>query len=109
MSSASSVPTTSCIVVGSTTPLSYVLNLPAGWNLAATGNDVTPTAFNQSLGATPLTTLWAWDNPSSKWYFYAPSLETQGGTALSGYIAGKGYLDFGSKTLGNGTGFWVNR
>jgi hypothetical protein len=31
--------------------------------------------------------------------------------ALSDYIANKGYLDFTqrSKTLGNGTGFWVNR
>ena len=82
-------------------------NLVQGWNLAATGNEVTPPAFNQSLGATPLTTLWAWDNFSSHWYFYAPSLEANG--TLSSYIAGKGYLDFGSKTLGSGTGFWVNR
>ncbi len=58
-----------------------------------------------------LTTMWACGNPQSAWYFYAPSLEAQGATALSGYIAGKGYLDFGSnnKTLGNGTGFRVNR
>jgi hypothetical protein len=82
-------------------------NLAAGWNLVATGNDVAPSAFNQTLGATPLTTLWAWDNPSSQWYFYAPSLESNG--TLSNYIAGKGYLDFGSKTLGNGNGFWVNK
>jgi len=86
-------------------------NLAKGWNLVATGNDVTPWAFNQTLGATPLATLWAWDNPLSKWYFYAPLLEEQGVTALSGYIASKGYLEFGSnnKTLGNATGFWVNR
>jgi hypothetical protein len=58
-----------------------------------------------------VTTLWAWDNPTSRWYFYAPSLEAQGGTALSDYIATKGYIDFtqANKTLGNGTGFWVNR
>jgi hypothetical protein len=90
-------------------------NLAKGWNLVATGNDITPTAFNtnlkSSLPGTGVTTLWAWDNPQSAWYFYAPSLEAQGGTALSGYIANKGYLDFSSnnKTLGNGTGFWVNR
>ena len=86
-------------------------NLAAGWNLVATGNDVTPSAFNQTLGATPLATLWAWDNSQSAWYFHAPSLEAQGATALSGYIANKGYLDFGAanKKLGNGTGFWVNR
>jgi alpha-tubulin suppressor-like RCC1 family protein len=90
-------------------------NLAAGWNLVATGNNVTPSAFNASLNAIPpavgVNTLWAWDNLSSRWYFYAPSLEAQGGTALSDYIAGKGYIDFGSnnKTVGNGTGFWVNR
>ena len=86
-------------------------NLAAGWNLVATGNDVTPSAFNQTLGATPLATLWAWDNSQSAWYFHAPSLEAQGATALSGYIANKGYLDFGAanKKLGNGAGFWVNR
>lgn len=34
-----------------------------------------------------------------------------GGTALTDYIASKNYLDFTqrNKTLGNGTGFWVNR
>ena len=86
-------------------------NLAQGWNLVATGNDVTPLTFNPTLGATPLTSLWAWDNPKSAWYFYAPSLEAQGATALLGYIANKGYLDFGAanKKLGNGTGFWVNR
>jgi hypothetical protein len=93
-------------------------NLVTGWNLVATGNDVTPSAFNTSLSATPpspgvipinLTTLWAWDNPLSQWYFYAPTLEASGG--LAGYITGKGYLDFmqRAKTLGNGVGFWVNR
>jgi hypothetical protein len=58
-----------------------------------------------------LKTLWAWDNPQGAWYFYAPLLEEQSGTALSGYIANNGYLDFSTtnKKLGNGTGFWVNR
>ena len=90
-------------------------NLVKGWNLVATGNDVSPTAFNTSLRATPpaygLTTLWAWDSAQSKWYFYAPDLEAQSSTALTDYITGKGYLDFtaGSKTLGNGTGFWVDK
>jgi hypothetical protein len=97
---------------------SFVLtspNLAKGWNLAATGIDLTPSTFNANLKAslfgTGVTTLWAWDNASSRWYFYAPSLEAQGGTALSDYIASKNYLDFAprSKTLGNGTGFWVNR
>ena len=89
--------------------------LTTGWNLVATGNDVTPPQFNtnlkSSLPGTGVITLWAWDNSTTQWYFYAPSLEEQGATVLSGYIAGKGYLDFSAnnKTLGNGTGFWVNR
>jgi len=70
---------------------------------------ISPRTFNEALGATPLTSRVAWVNPMSGLFFYAPSLETQGRTALSGYIAGKGYLDFGARTLGNGTGFWVNR
>jgi cyclophilin family peptidyl-prolyl cis-trans isomerase len=93
-------------------------NLVTGWNLVATGQEITPAAFNQSLSATPpapgtvpqnLTSLWAWDNPANGWYFYAPALEANNG--LAAYIASKGYLDFTqhNKTLGNGTGFWVNR
>jgi hypothetical protein len=90
-------------------------NLAKGWNLAATGIDLTPSAFDANLKAslpgTGVTTLWAWDSSTSKWYFFAPSLEAQGGTALSDYIASKNYLDFAqrNKTLGSGTGFWVNR
>ena len=88
-------------------------NLAKGWNLVATGNDITPSVFESNLKAslpgTGVTSLWAWDNPAAKWYFFAPSLAAQSGSALSNYIAGKGYLDFGGKTLGNGTGFWVNR
>ena len=104
--------------LGTQSGASFILtssSLAKGWNLVATGNDITPSAFNtnlkSSLPGTGVSTLWAWDNPSSKWFFYAPSLEEQGATALSGYIASKGYLDFGSnnKTIGNGTGFWVNR
>ncbi len=85
--------------------------LVTGWNLLATGNNVTPAAFNTSLGASGITTLWAWDNASSKWVFYSPSLDAKGGSALSSYITSKGYLDFATtnKKLGNGTGFWVNR
>jgi len=94
--------------------------LRSGWNLVATGKDVTPKAFNLSLSDTPptageiplnVTTLWAWDNPLSKWYFYSPSLDGNGGTALLDYTVGKGYLDFAAtgKLLGAGLGFWVNK
>ena len=93
-------------------------NILTGWNLVATGNNLSPPAFNRSLSAVPpspgvvpinLTTLWAWDNAQASWYFYAPSLDASNG--LTNYIASKGYLDFAAynKTLGNGVGFWVNR
>jgi hypothetical protein len=97
--------------------------LVKGWNLVATAANSTPEAFNLSLtdpqapppavGVVPLNilTLWTWDNPLSKWYFYAPNLDGQGGTALTQYINGKGYLDFtaNNKKLGPGVGFWVNK
>jgi filamentous hemagglutinin family protein len=91
-----------------------------GWSMVSVGQNTTPSVFNTSLsstspgtGTTPtnLTSLWAWDNAQSNWYFYAPSLEAQGGTALADYNSSKGYRDFNaaSKTLGPGMGFWVNK
>jgi hypothetical protein len=105
-------------------PFSLVTaQLVSGWNLVTTADNTTPEAFNLSLidplaapptaGVVPinLTTLWAWDNLLSKWYFYAPNLQARGGSVLTEYIVGKGYLDFTStgKTLGAGVGFWVNK
>lgn len=86
--------------------------MASGWNLIAIGDNKTPSQFNALAGAaTPLTTLWAWDAVQANWYFYAPSLEAKGGTALTDYITSKGYLDFtaNNKTLGPGAGFWVNK
>jgi hypothetical protein len=82
--------------------------LTKGWNLVSVGETATPKQFcDAQTGG--VTTLWAWDATNSAWYFYAPSLDANGG--LSTYIASKGYLDFtaNSKTLGPGTGFWVNK
>lgn len=99
-------------------PSGYQLNLVSGWNLIATAEPKTPSQFNASLSATPpaageipinLHTLWAWDAGQSNWYFYAPSLEAQGGTALADYVASKNYLDFGAKVLEPAMGFWVNK
>jgi hypothetical protein len=87
--------------------------LAKGWSLVATGSDIAPSMLNNYIksSAIPisLTTLWAWDNLSSKWYFYAPSLEADG--TIAEYVVSKGYRDFAStnKTLAIGTGFWVNR
>jgi len=84
--------------------------LQPGWNLAALGVSTSATQF---CDAQPggVTTLWAWDNGKSQWYFYAPNLAAKGGLVLTDYIAGKGYLDFANagKSLTFGTGFWVNK
>ena len=79
-------------------------NMSKGWNLAATGDDITPASLTTNVGN--VTTLWAWDNVNNAWYFYAPALAASNG--LDSYIAGKGYQDFGTSTLGSGRGFWVN-
>lgn len=90
-------------------------NLSSGWSLIATGDNLTPIAFNSALSTSPpsagtfpsnVTTLWAWDASKISWYFFAPSLQQSGG--LASYNASKGYLDFGTKTLTASTGFWVN-
>jgi len=52
--------------------------LQPGWNLASTAINQTPLALASGLGG--VTSLWAWDNALSRWYFYAPSLDS--GTAL---------------------------
>ena len=95
-------------------------SLASGWNLVSTASPISAKDFNLTLSTTPptsgqvpinMTSLWAWDSARSNWYFYAPSLEAQGGTALVDYISSKGYEDFttSGKTLGNGAGIWVNR
>jgi cyclophilin family peptidyl-prolyl cis-trans isomerase len=84
--------------------------LKTGWNLSAVGTTATPKQFGDAQTG-GVTTLWAWDNSKSQWYFYAPNLATQGGTALADYIISKGYLDFAGagKSFGFGVGFWVNK
>lgn len=102
----------------SVTSASFRTTLTPGWNLIASGDNKTPSQFNQALniappptGTTPinLITLWSWDAPLASWYFYAPGLEASGGTVLSDYATSKGYLNYGSKSLDPAAGFWVNR
>ncbi len=94
--------------------------LNQGWNLVAIGNAITPKNFHSVLSVAPpqtgtsiinFTTLWAWDNPQTKWYFYSFQLDAKGGTVLTDYIVGKGYIDFtaANKLLDAGSGFWVNK
>ena len=97
---------------------SFKTTLASGWSLLATGDRPTPSAFNRlinnsdtppSPGVVPVsvTTLWAWDPTRANWYFYAPSLEANGG--LSAYITSKTYLNFGEGVLEPTAGFWVNK
>ena len=99
----------------SLTASSHRSSLLAGWNLVSAGDGKTPRQFNQALSlVTPaagefppnITSLWAWDASLANWYFYAPVLDA--GATLSSYVASKGYLDFGAKTLDPAQGFWVN-
>ena len=73
-----------------------------GWTLLSVGETKNPSDFD-------VTTLWAWDSSLSAWYFFAQTLNANGG--LAAHIQGHGYLDFtsASKRLGPGVGFWVNK
>ena len=84
--------------------------LGSGWNLISTSDTATTSQLVTELGNN-VSTIWAYDNPTGKWYFYAPSLAAQGGTVLTDYINAHGYLDFSAagKSLGAGVGFWVNK
>ncbi len=95
-------------------------SLPMGWSLLSVGDNPGPSGFNNALSSTPpspgttpasVASVWAWDAANQNWYFYAPSLEAQGGTVLTDYISSHGFRDFtiSGKTLGQGSGFWVNR
>lgn len=99
-------------------PKSFQNKLSAGWNLIAIDEVMPPGQFNVAIGTAPalpipsnLTSIWAWDNPSSTWYFYSPGMDAQGGAVLTDYLTSKGYLDFTSnnKLLGPGVGFWANK
>jgi alpha-tubulin suppressor-like RCC1 family protein/uncharacterized protein YegL len=89
--------------------------LMPGWSLIASGDNPTPSFFDNALSLTPptagtiqvnVTSLWAWDTKAAGWYFWAPSLANAG--TLGSYLISKGYLDFGSKALDPQMGFWVN-
>jgi hypothetical protein len=97
---------------GSAVSSSNLINLAAGWNLAAAGDNPTPGGISSILnsdrsGATRLTSLWAWDAKSQKWFFYAPELAAS--STLAAYIDTHGFLDFASANLSSTAGLWVNK
>jgi hypothetical protein len=74
------------------------------WRIAAQ-RDVCPSL--SEANPRDLTTLWVWDATKTNWYFYAPLLDNAG--ALSSFVASKGHLDVGVRSLDPATGFWVNK
>ena len=90
-------------------------DLQVGWNLVSSADFRTPSQLNQILSSNmnaagkAVVSTWAWDATSAKWRFYAPSLESQGGTVLADHIDSKGYLPFRlANTLAATDGYWVN-
>ncbi|MEY2632182.1 MAG: hypothetical protein RIR00_836 [Pseudomonadota bacterium] len=90
----------------------------SGWTLATIGEHLTPRELNALLGpatANPIpqnvTSIWAWDNLSSNWYFYTPQLDAETGTTLADYSHSRGFLDYlkTGQTTRPGAGFWVNK
>ena len=100
-------------------------DLARGWNMVITGENVAPKDLNTALQGTfanlppapggsagtaqqGFVSLWAWDNNSKNWYFYAPSLDRNG--MLARFVSRSGLLDFtaAGKVLGPGVGFWLN-
>ena len=85
-------------------------SLNSGWSLvgndagagvdpnAVFGNATTPTSIS-----TNVTTVWTWNNATSTWNFFAPSMTP---SALSTYATSKGYGVL--STIQAGEGFWVN-
>ena len=88
-------------------------DLTPGWNLVSSSDAKTPSALSAALESALLAsgkrivTIWAWDATSNAWKFFAPSLEQQGGSALSDYINSQGHLPFGASLRGV-EGYWVN-
>lgn len=88
-------------------------DIPIGWNLVSSADNQTPSKLNASLASNlnasgkAITTIWAWEKTSSQWRFFAPAMESQGGTVLSDFVGEKGYLQF-SSVLSVNDGYWVN-
>jgi xylan 1,4-beta-xylosidase len=88
-------------------------DLKTGWNLVGSADNKTPAQINQSLGTSlsaagkSVLSAWSWDAPSTRWRFWAPSLEQQGATVLADYLSSNGYLSF-SRPLAPTEGLWMN-
>ena len=112
---ASSEPFAAPPSAGATVPSATLTetDLALGWNLIGNADGKTPSQLNSSLSSSltaagkSIVTVWAWHPSTSTWRFYAPELESQGGTALADYISSKGYLQFTSPPAA-ADGLWIN-
>ena len=88
-------------------------DITLGWSLVGAAGNNTPSQLNQSLRASlngagqDISAVWGWDRASSTWKFYAPSLDAQGGSALSDYINAQGYKPFVT-SLTDSEGVWIS-
>ena len=88
-------------------------SLNLGWNLVGGSGKISASTLSQTLSGPlgtagkELSSLWAWDKTAATWKFFSPSLELQGGTALTDFISANGYKQF-SAELAETEGIWVN-
>jgi len=96
---------------GSTAATLLETDLAQGWNLVASADNKNPSQLNTGLAPSlktagkSISTVWAWDTGTSRWKFYAPTLENSGGLAT--YITSKNYLAFATAPTTT-EGYWVN-
>jgi hypothetical protein len=88
-------------------------DLKIGWNLVGGMNGNSPSQLNNSWKGTlsaagkSISSIWVWDASLSRWKFFAPLLEAQGGTDQIDYIHSKDYLEF-NRSISASEGVWVN-
>jgi len=79
------------------------VDLVAGWNLNGNSNSASIDVAARLGDPSKITTVWKWNNATSKWAFYAPSMSP---ADLSAYALSKGYDVLTS--VAPKEGFWVN-
>jgi hypothetical protein len=75
----------------------------SGWNLVGNSNAADLNVAAIFGDVSKVTTVWKWVPGTSRWAFYAPSMNS---TTLAAYAASKGYDVL--STVSGGEGFWVN-
>ncbi len=79
------------------------LSAVAGWNLLGNSNNAALDVATAFSDTSKVTTVWKWVPGTSKWAFYAPSMNS---VDLAAYALSKDYDVL--TTVAGGEGFWVN-